>query len=58
MDKFDDAYWAKVESRIKSCKNCGNSVTKDKHSSTGWTHRGDWVGIRCQNMLCGAEPAT
>jgi len=59
MDKFDAKYWDKINKRKKSCKNCGHLIVKADYSSTGWIHDGgDWEGIRCQNMLCGAEPAT
>jgi hypothetical protein len=53
---FDEDYWFRVDNRPRSCKNCGNAIEKHPTSSTGWIHKGSWVGIRCQGMLCIAEP--
>jgi hypothetical protein len=54
---FDKDYWeATKKSRESSCTNCGYRITPLHQSSTGWTHTGDWEGIRCPGLLCGAEP--
>lgn len=37
-----------------ACAHCGMAVTREAHSSTGFTHVGKWQGIRCPGLLCGA----
>ena len=43
-----------------ACRNCGNTITRHgssaKRSPTGWSHWGEWEGIRCPGRLTGAEP--
>jgi hypothetical protein len=41
------------------CTNCGDPIKPDTRSTatTGWTHAGEWQGIRCQTRLTGATKA-
>lgn len=54
---FGPEYWEPVDSRRPFCMNCGATI-ETALTSTGWTHIGDWKGVRCQGMLCGAFPAS
>lgn len=54
---FDEDYWQGVDSRPPSCGNCGFPI-ENAETSTGWTHVGNWQGVRCPGRLCGATPAT
>lgn len=56
-DDFGEDYWRGVDNRPVSCGNCGYPI-ESAATSTGWTHIGDWQGVRCPNRLCGATPAT
>jgi hypothetical protein len=35
------------------CGNCGNAVSRQ---ARGWTHVGEWQGVRCPRRLSRAEP--
>lgn len=52
---FGADYWQQVDSQPPSCKNCGRPI-RSADTSTGWTHDGDWQGVRCGGMLTGAVP--
>lgn len=53
---FDENYWKAVDGQPPSCRNCGNPI-EGAGSSTGWTHVGNWQGVRCPGLMCGATPA-
>lgn len=56
-DPFDKDYWRQVERHGRTCDNCGRAIHPAPRSSTGWTHDdGDWQGVRCAGMVCGATP--
>lgn len=42
--------------RVGTCRNCDGVVQGGANTSTGWTHIGDWQGVRCQGALTGAVP--
>lgn len=56
-DHFGDDYWREIENRPTSCGNCGRPI-QSADTSTGWTHVGNWQGVRCAGKLCGATPAS
>lgn len=40
------------------CQNCGLPVGRDEKANapTGWTHMGQWQGLRCPGRITGAIP--
>lgn len=43
--------------RGERCANCGRPIRPKGTSKTGWTHDGDWQGVRCPREITGAIPA-
>lgn len=49
----------RYEDSVHDCVNCSNPIQPMLGSSTGWTHFSNrWQGIRCQNAVTGATPAS
>lgn len=40
----------------ESCANCGRPIGPSDRYPTGWTHVGDWQGVRCSGRVVGALP--
>lgn len=57
---FDADYWKRTDkTRPMTCRNCGHTIIKNSYSVTGWTHAGQWEGVRCQNAtIRGAQPVS
>ncbi|HEY6107629.1 MAG TPA: hypothetical protein VIV56_01880 [Gemmatimonadales bacterium] len=39
-----------------TCRNCGDEIARSTKRA-GWTHVGNWQGVRCNGALTGAVPA-
>jgi hypothetical protein len=41
---------------MRRCANCLNPITESDRYATGWTHDGEWRGVRCPGKIQPALP--